>query len=1003
MLAPQGAAATAEAIDHWAFQPIRPANPPLAQEFAGWVRTPVDRFISASFAKAGLHPLPPAERRVLLRRLYLDLIGLPPSPEEVEAFVADQRPDAFDRQVDRLLDSPRYGERWGRWWLDLARYADTNGQDENKVMANAWRYRDWVIRSMNRNLPFDQFITHQIAGDLLEQNGVGHDEIADRLTATGFLVLGPKMLAEQDKVKLTMDLVDEQIDTVSRAFLGLTVGCARCHDHKFDPVPTRDYYALAGVFKSTESMAELSFVSKWKERSISTAEEKAALVRYQEQTNQIARRIAEARAAADAEGRVTLRDQASRYAKALLEWQESGEASTNQASLKKFSETRHLELTTFQRWIDRASRPDTQGWIKEGGLKLLVDQAPKELEAADRWLGSNAPPYRLGPGRVGAGGWFDRNGSITVASSSDLEPEQLTLATWVRLEEYPQDNDPRRWLVGKNDNEWAEGHYALFANGSRLGALLNIGGGQTNAVSLMSNEGVLPLHQWVHVAMTYQGDTLRLYVGGVPKGTQHVGRKRSAGSGAFALARRVDGYRYFKGALDEVRLYSRALSESELAQLAGQKEGEGKKLSQDQLARRWDFEPASETELVQKRDGERAIVLLGTGGLLIPGSSGEGWSSEAAERVKRVEAERDALVRSAPEAERFAIAVDESKPVDLPVHVRGNHLQLAKEKVPRGFLQVVHPIGVQRLIPEAASGRLQLAQWLTSVENPLTSRVIVNRIWQAHFGEGLVRSSDNFGLRGDKPTHPELLDWLAATFQRSGWNLKAMHRLLVSSATYQQASSPGLAFIPNGTSGASVTTADEEARRKDPENLLLARFPRQRLEAEMVRDSLLFASGSLDAAMGGSLVTWRNDEYVPQDESVMEASTRRSIYLPIVRDRVYDVLALFDFANPSVGTARRIPTVVSHQALFFLNSPLVKASSEHLARQLVNGSRSTDQERLTEAYLRIFGRPPSPYEVGRDLGFLKALASGDARTEGIAGWAALCQALMSSNEFVYRD
>ena len=605
-----GARATS-AGTHWAFQPIgRPAIP-SGKGAAG----PVDRFLAASLSQRGLALAPEADRRTLIRRATYDLTGLPPTPEQIRAFLNDVAPLAYERLVDRLLASPGYGERWGRWWLDLARYADTNGQDENKVMANAWRYRDWVIRSFNVNQPLDQFITHQLAGDLLPTNGLPLQEIHRRWTATGFLVLGPKMLAEQDKPKLVMDLIDEQIDVTTRAFLGLTVGCARCHDHKFDPVPARDYYALAGIFKSTKTMTNLAFVSKFNERRIPT----------------------------------------------------------------------------------------------------------------------------------------------------DDEPEAL------------------------------------------------------------------------------------------------------------------------------------------------------------------------------------------------------------------------------------ALAVEEDRPVDLPVHLRGSHLNLAKDPVPRGFIRVANP-GSAVAPPSDRSGRLELAHWLTGDDNPLTSRVLVNRVWQAHFGEGLVRTPDNFGLRGETPTHPELLDWLATEFRRSGWDLKHLHRLLLTSAAWRQS---GLA----GLDATRRTVGD----RLDPENRLLWHFPRQRLEAEMVRDAVLAVSGRLDATMGGTLVNgWKNDDYVPTDE-VSATSLRRSVYLPIVRDRVFDVFTLFDFANPSVGTAKRTPTVVSHQALFFLNSPMVKASSAALAESLCTQPALRPGDRVNRACQRAFGRPATGEETAGALAFIARIRRGNDPASERTAWAAWCQVLFAANEFLYRE
>ncbi len=659
----------------WAFQPVRRPEPP-ALPTAGreWVRTPVDAFVWTALESNGLRPAPSATRREWIRRVTFTLTGLPPAAEEVEALERDAAPDAYERVVQRLLASPHYGERWARWWLDVARYADTNGQDENKVMANAWRYRDWVVRAFNRNLRLDDFVTHQLAGDLLPAPAM-EAEAFDRLIATGFLVLGPKMLAEQDKPKLVMDVVDEQIDTVGRAFLGLTLGCARCHDHKFDPVPARDYYALAGVFRSTRTMENLSFVSKFNERPIASAPEIAA---HEAHTRRLA-----------------------------------------------------------------------------------------ELDARIKALKGN-------PAR---------------GNATNLPPE-------------------------------------------------------------------------TQVAVT------------------------------------------------------------------------------------------------------------------------------------ALEHERALLQATAPPAPAMALAASEDKPVDLPVHLRGSHLQLAADPVPRGVIGVVAKVDPAPTMPRDQSGRLEFARWLVSERNPLTARVLVNRVWQAHFAEGLVRTADNFGLRGEAPSHPELLDWLAAWFMENGWDLKALHRLILTSAVSQQS-----------------TSADDPsaAAARDPDNRLLTRYPRRRLDAEMIRDALLAVSGRLDRAQGGTLVAWKNNEYVPADD-VSAASVRRTLYLPIVRDRVYDALTLFDFANPSVTTARRVPTVVSQQALFFLNSPLVRDCAAALAQASRGEAGGARPDRVSAVYRRVLGRGPTALELNRALEFLGRFPEpepGPAEERAKSGasddaWLAFCQAMLGSSEFLYR-
>ena len=287
---------SSRAVALWSLNPL--LSPPVPTGLGS--EHPIDRFIDAALVTQGLHRAPEAQQRTLIRRVAWDLTGLPPTPGEVDTFLSDPSPEAFERMVDRYLVSPAYGERWGRWWLDLARYADTNGQDENKVMANAWRYRDWVIRSFNANQSYDQFVQEQLAGDLLDRKGVPESQVFDRYMATGFLVLGPKMLAEQDKPKLVMDLVDEQIDVVSRAFLGLTMSCARCHDHKFDPISAQDYYAMAGIFRSTKTLENLAFVSKFNERPITGSQRMAAIEAHKSSMSQIQKQYDEAARTANA-------------------------------------------------------------------------------------------------------------------------------------------------------------------------------------------------------------------------------------------------------------------------------------------------------------------------------------------------------------------------------------------------------------------------------------------------------------------------------------------------------------------------------------------------------------------------------------------------------------------------------------------------------------------------------------------------------------------------------
>ena len=669
--------------DHWAFQPITPGPPPLGTG-SRWSRTPVDRFILARLAADGLTPSPQASRRVLIRRVSFDLTGLPPSPDAVADFLADNRPGSWERLVDRLLASPHYGQRWGRHWLDVARYADSNGLDENVAHGNAWRFRDWVIDSLNADRPFDAMVRDQIAGDLQPTvDGESPDRRRARLIATGFLSLGPKVLAEVDEKKMEMDIVDEQVDTVGRAFLGLTLGCARCHDHKFDPVSTRDYYALAGVFQSTRTMEHFKKVARWFENPIATEADKKQIDTHKKQ-------VAEKKAKID-----------------------------------------------------------------------------KLVEASRKVLGVETPA----------------------------------------------------------------------------------------------------------------GD----------KGEQKA------------------------------------------------------------------------TEIEKK------------------------FPAETRQALSRLRSELETLRKATPELPT-AMGVTEGTVADLAVHVRGSHLDLG-EKVPRA-VPAIFTGRDSKPFPAQQSGRRELANWLTRPDNPLTARVFVNRIWRWHFGRGLVGSTDNFGQLGTRPSHPRLLDFLAAELIRGDWSIKRLHRLVVLSATYRMRSAPR-----------------PEAMVIDPENRLWWRSPLRRLEAEALRDAMLAVSGKLDPQMNGSLLHVKNRGYFFDHTSKDETRynvPRRSVYLPVVRNHLYDVFTLFDYTDASVMTGNRATTTVAPQALFLLNSDLVERVSRALAETTLAAEAGDDAERIDRLCEQVLGRPASADDLRRCSLFLRQVRQAlPSESRPIDAWSALCHVLLASNEFIY--
>ncbi len=669
----------------WSFQPIASPDVPEVKD-AAWAKSPLDRFVLAKLEAAGLKLVAPADKRTLIRRATFDLTGLPPTLKEIDAFLADESPDSFARVVERLLESPHYGERWGRHWLDVARYADSNGLDENIAMGNAYRYRDYVVSAFNKDKPYDQFLLEQIAGDLLP---AGKDLAVrnERLIATSFLAIGPKVLAEVDEQKMEMDIIDEQIDTLGRSVLGLTLGCARCHNHKFDPIETEDYYALAGIFKSTRVMEHFKKIARWHENSLANEQELA-------------------------------------------------------------------QQTAHQKQVDE----------KNAEIQKVVAAANEKLKAMPQF-----------------------------AEKLPDKPETM----------YP----------------------------------------------------------------------------------------------------------------DETK-----------AEL---------KKSRDALA-----------EL------QKAAPIMPT-----------------------------------------AMGVAEGTVADVPIHIRGSHLTLGKV-VPRRFPAAL--VSTQNLpkLDVKQSGRLQLAEWLVNNDHPLTSRVFVNRIWRWHFGSGLVRSPDNFGKLGEAPTNPQLLDWLARSFIQNRWSIKALHRTIMLSQTYQ-----------------SSSAYDEHNAAADPENQLYWRMNVRRLEAEELRDSLLAVSGLLDTSMGGSMLHVKNREFLFDHTSIDVTkydSKRRSLYLPVIRNNTYDVFQLFDFADAATLNGDRATTTVALQALFFMNSDLVAQASDGVADYLRNDqSLADDKARIGQLYLLALGRPVTDVEQARATALLDKLDKAseqkvpDPTQRRREAWSWLCQVVLSSNEFVY--
>ncbi len=869
-------------VAHWAWQPpLLPRLPRVRNQ--NWVSSPIDRFILAGLEAANLTPAPPADRRTLIRRATFDLTGLPPTPAEVAEFLADTRPDAFSRVLDRLLASPAYGERWGRHWLDVARYADSNGVDENLAYVNAWRYRDYVVRAFNQGRPIDRFIREQIAGDLLEDPP--GDE-GDGVVATGFLSLGPKMLAEDDPVKQEEDIIDEQIDTLGRAFMGVTLGCSRCHDHKFDPFPQTDYYSLAGIFKSTRTMLNFKTLAEWQELPVAGKEDREKIAGIDRQVQAVQSQLR------------TVREQAT-------------------AAVLREATRRRSEYLRVARTL--ADKPQG-GLLLPAGAGGAAPVGSITLEAEEYTSGNvlkDRDNYGRGIGVLVNAGQYPNFAEYPVEIGAGGE--------W-QLDLRYASGDPRPVRILVND---------------RLVSTEAAGG---------TTGGFFPQHQRWAAAVVVR----------LPAGPNRIRLERDS---FFPHIDRLLLSPY-PGSMPPRTRQQSATEAGLVPELLGQAE--------EQL--RTSAGRATEIEFTSATGLERA------------------FAPPDREAIRRLEAEIASLEKSRPPVPR-AMAVSDGKPVTMRVHIRGDYQSLGAD-CPRSFPAVLNRQGTDPIPPDS-SGRLQLARWITRPDHPLTARVFVNRVWRWLLGRGLVPSTDNFGTLGDKPINQPLLDWLAVTFVRNGWSLKRLQKDIMLSATYRMSS-----------------RYDSVAAARDPDNRLHWRHSRRRLEAEAIRDSILAVSGRLDRTVGGSLLRIGAREYVTSTankDPISYQSSRRSLYLPVIRSALYEFFTAFDFGDPTVLNGDRASTTVAPQALFVMNSPIVQEESRALATALCADPSLNGTGRARRIYQLCFAREPTAVEVRRALELVARVAQADplkAETpemRELRSWQSLVRAMFATTEFTHLD
>jgi hypothetical protein len=785
------AAAMAKAREHWAFQPVtKPALPTVKQN--GWVRTPVDAFVLARLEAKGMKPAAPADKRTLLRRVYFDLTGLPPTVEETEAFLRDPSPDAFGTVVDRLLDSPHYGERWGRYWLDIARYADTRGYTaggEERRFPFSHTYRDYVIHAFVGDKPYNEFLREQIAADRFT---TGEDQSA--LAALGFLTLGRKGPPQ--------DMIDDRIDVVTRGLMALTVSCARCHDHKFDPIPTADYYSLYGVFASCQEPEERPLLAKLK-----TGPEYDDFLKQR----------TELEAQITAKENETIRDFLTKERRKTGDYLLAAQAAKragNAAKLDTLAGERKLATPILERWLpfleDHSKQPDPifAPWFAFATLPEK-DFAPRAKELAARFAANDDPAKPLNP--------------AVAKAFAGAAPAALKDVAGIY-----------NALCGKVADTWTA-------------ALDNAQKASQPVPTALLDAGLEEIR-------------LLLYAADAPP---NLPREASEKILRRELSTRTVPFRKKIAALD------------------------------------WTHPGAP----------QRAMAL-----------------------------------------------VDKPQPVNPRVFIRGSPGNPGPP-VPRRFLEVLS--GPERKPFTQGSGRVELADAIASRDNPLTARVFVNRVWGWHLGYALVRTPGDFGVRTEAPVQLALLDWLSATFMEEGWSLKKLHRLILLSNTYQQASD-----------------ADPRYATLDPENQLVHKFNRRRLDFEAMRDTLLATAGRLDLTVGG----------LPVDITTEPFARRRTVYGFIDRLNLPSLFRTFDFANPDISSPLRFTTTVPQQALFMMNSPFVIEQARELIRRPELQHCATDAEKLQALYRLLYQRAPEADELKEAEAFLKRQQARAAQPALEPGW-----------------
>ena len=899
--------------NHWAFEPLSPVPTPATQipnpktppaNFPPLSLSPIDRLTFDGLARRKLAPQPAADRATLIRRLSFDLTGLPPSLAELDAFLADRSPDALPKVVDRLLASPRYGERMATDWLDIARYADSYGfqVDREREM---WPWRDWVIKAFNQNLRWDQFVTDQLAGDLLP------NATEEQVLATAFNRLHPQE-TEGGSVEeeYRINYVNDRVTTFGTAFLGLTLECCRCHDHKFDPIPQKDFYALAAFFQNIDEAGLYSFFTP----SAPTPAMWVPNAAHQEKFTAATAAVQSAEAALTA-----LRDS---RRDAFTAWLAQPATASPTATIR--GEVAHFDFNVRDttplppkpkppakpKVAPTATAPDAVETVPSEEKPTNLARFPNPVRADD--YASTAKENESVPGRPGAGSAVRLSGdhAIQTKLGNFHRHDPFTISLWIKTPDVKE-----RAVVLHRSRAWTDagsrGYELLIEDGRAKWSLIHFWPG--DAISIRATDP-LPVNEWVHVTVSNDGASraagLRLFINGQPARTEiirdHLTKDITGGGGDnIALGERFRDRGFKGGLVDDLRVFSRELTSFEIRGI---------------------YSAPSESPLSTPPDFDTYLA-----------NHDEPYRTQLAALATA----RAAQTKLADEAKEIMVMRELPQPKTAYILKRGEYDQRGSTVRPNT------PAALPAFPSDQPRNRLGLARWLTDPRHPLLARVTVNRFWQSLFGRGLVKTSDDFGSQGDRAEYPELLDWLAGEFIRSGWDVKALHKTIVLSQTYRQRS-----------------FATPEIMADDPENVWLARGPRHRLPAEMIRDQALATSGLLVEKIGGPPVYTYDipESFKPAPAGTGEALYRRSVYTFWRRTGPAPMLEAFDVPKRVVCVARRDTTNTSLQALVLLNGPQFVEASRVLAEKLHLAYPGQRDALVTAAFHQLLSRPPDVAE-----------------------------------------